>query len=61
MKVIKLHHVMYILRGMGYDVDDARSVICIIDMFNLDKSQFDFPYDWNIMKNKKVPLYEQCH
>ena len=58
MKVIKLHHVMYILRGMGYDVDDARSVICIIDMFNLDKSQFDFPYDWNIMKNKKVPFYE---
>ena len=52
---------MYILRGMGYDVDDARSVICIIDMFNLDKLQFDFPYDWNIMKNKKVPLYEQCH
>lgn len=43
-EVIKLHHVMYILRGMGYDVDDARSVICIIDMFNLDKSQFDFPY-----------------
>lgn len=26
-------------------VDDARSVICIIDMFNLDESQFDFPYD----------------
>ena len=43
-EVIKLHHVMYILRGMGYDVDDARSVICVIDMFNLDKSQFDFPY-----------------
>lgn len=43
-EVIKLHHMMYILRGMGYDVDDARSVICVIDMFNLDKSQFDFPY-----------------
>ena len=43
-EVIKLHHVMYILRGMGYDVDDARSVICVIDIFNLDKSQFDFPY-----------------
>lgn len=45
MKVIKLHHVMYILRDMGYDVDDAISVICIIDMFHLDESQFDFPYD----------------
>ena len=43
-EVIKLHHVMYILRGMGYDVDDARSVFCVIDRFNLDKSQFDFPY-----------------
>ena len=24
-EVIKSHHVMYILRGMGYDVDDARN------------------------------------
>ena len=30
---------------LGYDVGDARSAIKIIEDNNLDKSQFDFPYD----------------
>lgn len=26
-EILKLHYIIYLLRGMGYDIDDARSVI----------------------------------
>lgn len=32
------------LSKMGYSVDTERDAVQIIDSFNLDKSQFDFPY-----------------
>lgn len=32
------------LSDMGYAVDTERDAVQIIDSFNLDKSQFDFPY-----------------
>lgn len=32
------------LSKMGYSVDTERDAVQIIDNFNLDKSQFDFPY-----------------
>ena len=44
-KTIKSNIIIRQLFGMGYDVDDARSAIKIIKDDNLDKSQFDFPYE----------------
>lgn len=32
------------LSKMGYSVNTERDAVHIIDSFNLDKSQFDFPY-----------------
>lgn len=32
------------LSKMGYSVNTERDAVHIIDNFNLDKSQFDFPY-----------------
>ena len=43
-KTVKSNVIIRQLFGMGYDVDDARSAIKIIEDNNLDKSQFDFPY-----------------
>ena len=39
-----LNHIIYVLRGRGYDVDDARSVVNVIESLKLDISEFDFPY-----------------
>ena len=44
-EILKLHHIIYLLRGMGYDIDDARSVIDVIENFNLDKTKFEYPYN----------------
>lgn len=41
----KMCNVMCELRRLGYDADDAKLAIQIIEDYNLDKSQFDFPYD----------------
>ena len=40
----KMSNVVIKLNKLGYDVDDARAAIKIIEDDNLDKSQFDFPY-----------------
>lgn len=40
----KMSNVVIKLNNIGYDVDDPRSAIKIIENDNLDKSQFDFPY-----------------
>ena len=42
--ILKFHHILYILRGMMFDVEDAKAAIKIIEENNLDKSQFNFPY-----------------
>lgn len=44
-EISRLNGIIYILRKQGYDVDDAKSVINVIDTLRLDKSQFNFPYD----------------
>ena len=44
-KVDKMCNVERKLRVLGYDVDDPRTAIKIIEDDNLDKSQFDFPYE----------------
>lgn len=41
---VKAHYIIYILQEMGYDVRSERDVIHVIETFNLDKKQFDFPY-----------------
>ena len=41
----KMTNVVIKLRVMGYDIEDPRIAIKIIEDDNLDKSQFDFPYD----------------
>ena len=43
-KTVKSNIIIRQLFGMGYDVDDARSTVKLIEDNNLDKSQFDFPY-----------------
>lgn len=43
-EISRLNGIIYILRKQGYDVDDAKSVINVIDTLRLDKSQFNFPY-----------------
>ena len=40
----KMSNVVIKLNNIGYDVDDPRSAIKIIENDNLDKSQFNFPY-----------------
>ena len=40
----KMLNVISKLCLMGYDVCEAKNAIQIIEMFELDKSQFDFPY-----------------
>lgn len=40
----RMSNVMRQLREMGYVVNDGKSVIRIIEIFHIDKSQFDFPY-----------------
>ena len=44
-EILKLHHIIYLLRGMDYNIYDARSVIDVIENFNLDKTKFEYPYD----------------
>ncbi len=44
-KVDKMCNVERKLRVLGYDVDDPRTAIKIIEDDNLDKSQFNFPYE----------------
>lgn len=52
-EVSRLNSIIYTLRGQGYDVDDAKSVINVIDTFHLDKSQFTFPYgSYDIFKQR---------
>lgn len=41
----KMCNIMCELRRLGYDADDAKLAIKIIEDNNLDKSQFDFPYE----------------
>ena len=41
---IKLYNIVCSLRSMLYDVDDARSAVFAIEHYNLNKSQFDYPY-----------------
>lgn len=41
----KMCNVICELCKLGYDVGDAKTAIKIIEDDNLDKSQFDFPYD----------------
>ena len=40
----KMLNVISKLCLMGYEVCEAKNAIRIIEMFDLDKSQFDFPY-----------------
>lgn len=40
----KMTDIVTYLYKIGYNVDDARTAIKIIEDDNLDKSQFDFPY-----------------
>ena len=44
-EILKLYYIIYVLRGMDYDIDDAKSVINVIEDFNLDKTKFEYPYD----------------
>lgn len=44
-KKLKVHDIIRLLRKMGYDVDDARSAVNVIERYELDKSQFNYPYD----------------
>lgn len=40
---------------MGYNIDDARSVINVIEDFKLDKTKFEYPY--NSYENFKQHVY----
>lgn len=44
-KKLKVHDIIRSLRKMGYDADDARSAVNVIERYKLDKSQFNYPYD----------------
>lgn len=44
-KDLRIHQIVYSLRDMGYNADDARSAIRVIEEYELDKSQFQYPYD----------------
>ena len=54
-EILKLHYIIYLLRGMCYDIDDARSVIDVIEDFKLDKTKFEYPY--NSYENFKQHVY----
>lgn len=41
---MKLSRIEDILNDMGYACDGSKSVVKIIETFNLDVKQFDFPY-----------------
>ncbi len=41
----RMSNVMRQLYKIGYDVEDAKTAIWVIEKFHIDKSQFDFPYD----------------
>lgn len=40
----RMDNVMRQLYKIGYDVEDAKTAIWIIEKLHIDKSQFDFPY-----------------
>lgn len=40
----RMDNVMRQLYKIGYDVEDAKTAIWVIEKFHIDKSQFDFPY-----------------
>ena len=40
----RMSNVMRQLYKIGYDVEDAKTAIWVIEKFHIDKSQFDFPY-----------------
>ena len=44
-EILKLHHIIYLLRGMDYNIYDARSDINVNEDFNLDKTKIEYPYD----------------
>lgn len=44
-KWFKVNYIVRVLVRAGYDVGDARDVIRVIEENNLDKSQFEYPYD----------------
>ena len=41
----KVLRIMRQLEKMGYEVNEARTIVQVIETFNLDKLQFNFPYD----------------
>lgn len=38
------HQIIHSLIAMGYDIEQARDAVEIIESKNLDQSQFEFPY-----------------
>lgn len=40
----RMSNVMRQLYKIGYDVDDAKTAIWVIEKLHIDKAQFDFPY-----------------
>lgn len=40
----KLHALENTLYDMGYNCDEPKDMIKVIEIFRLDKSQFDFPF-----------------
>lgn len=40
----KINRIIRQLNRMGYDVDKAEGAIQAIEIFKIDKSQFEFPY-----------------
>ncbi len=40
----RMSNVMRQLYKIGYDVEDAKTAIWVIEKLHIDKSQFDFPY-----------------
>ena len=40
----KMNRIIRQLNRMGYDVDKAEDAIQVIEIFKIDKSQFEFPY-----------------
>lgn len=42
--VTKAFKIVWLIRHMGYYVDNTRAAVDLIEKANLDKSRFDFPY-----------------
>lgn len=40
----RMDNVIRQLYKLGYDVEDAKTAIWVIEKFHIDKSKFDFPY-----------------